>query len=58
MVDDVSYASQSMITTLFNYKLKERFECVDIADDAAKEFHQDKYNMLSNQRNTLRKKKK
>ena len=47
VVNDVNYGNQRMIGTLYNYKLNEHLEAIDIADEATKEFHVNKYNMLS-----------
>jgi hypothetical protein len=46
-VNEVSYGNQRMIVTLYNYKLQEHVEAIDIADEASRDFHVNKYNMLS-----------
>ena len=58
VINDVSYGNQRMINTLYNYKLKEQVEAIDIADEATKDFHDNKYNFMSNQRGAARKKQR
>lgn len=57
-VDNIAYGNQRMIQTLFSYKFKDDVDFIDVTNEACKEYHDGKCDMLCNSKPSRQPKKK
>ena len=57
-LDEMNYGNSKMINTLYNYKLKDDIDFIDVTNEATKEYHNGKCDMLCNSKPSRQPKKK
>ena len=57
-VEMVSYGAPRMVKTLFDNKMKDEIDLIDVTNEASKEYHATKTDMLCNSKQSRQPKKK
>ena len=57
-MEQVSFATQRLVDTVFSVKCKEDLEMIDLQTEAAKDYNDNRLNMVCNGKSSRRKKQK